>query len=457
MKCWQTARRAGWGENEPLDVGLGTTLKAERRTLKPKARRLSAPFARAWGRWLAFVLLLTGSVRAQEAVRLSLASAEAAEARRRAAATLGYYNLKLGPTAWRLGASLGTEWSDNIRLEGQNPKSDFLFRPEMTARMLWPISDKNSINLSLGAGYTAYASYSEYNRFYVRPGSELSFDFYVGDFWINVHDRFSILEDSYLDPTVVGSADYSRLENAAGVTALWDLNKILLRAGYDHLNYLSLRDDTGSQPDGRSDMTSLSAGYAPAAGLLFGVEVGGGLIHYEAGPRQGFEDASQWNAGVFTDTQISEYIRLRGSVGYVVFSPEPLPAAPDLDEFSGLYCQLALIHRLNEYVTYTLSGGRNVSFTFYGGTIDLYQARLAANWRLLHKISLNTSLDYEHGEYLTFGSEKFDRVGPAFTLGRGITEKLSASLGYRLYWRNSNVPNRDYTVNVVSLRLVYAF
>ncbi len=148
MKCWQTARRAGWGENEPLDVGLGTTLKAERRTLKPKARRLSAPFARAWGRWLALFLLLTGSVRAQEAVRLSLASAEAAEARRRAAATLGYYNLKLGPTAWRLGASLGTEWSDNIRLEGQNPKSDFLFRPEMTARMLWPISDKNSINLS---------------------------------------------------------------------------------------------------------------------------------------------------------------------------------------------------------------------------------------------------------------------------------------------------------------------
>ncbi len=184
---------------------------------------------------------------------------------------------------------------------------------------------------------------------------------------------------------MVGSADYSRLENAAGVTALWDLNKILLRAGYDHLNYLSLRDDTGSQPDGRSDMTSLSAGYAPAAGLLFGVEVGGGLIHYEAGRQQGFEDASQWNAGVFTDTQISEYIRLRGSVGYVLFSPDPLPTAPDLDEFSGLYCQLALIHRLNEYVTYTLSGGRNVSFTFYGGTIDLYQARLAANWRCCTK------------------------------------------------------------------------
>lgn len=388
---------------------------------------------------------------------MSLASAEAAEARRRAAATLGYYNLKLGPTAWRFGASLGTEWSDNIRLEDQNPKSDFLFRPEMTARMLWPISDKNSINLSLGAGYTAYASYSEYNRFYVRPGSELSFDFYVGDFWINVHDRFSILEDNYLDPTVVGSADYSRLENAAGLTALWDLNKILLRAGYDHLNYSSLSDDTGGQPDGHSDVVSLSAGYAPAAGLLFGVDLGGGLIHYEAGRYQGFEDASQWNVGLFADAQISQYIRMRGSVGYVVFSPEPVPAAPDLDEFSGIYSQMALIHRLNEYVTYTLSGGRNVSFTFYGGTIDLYYARLAANWHLFHKISLNTSLDYEHGEYLTYRSEKFDRVGPAITFGRSLTEKLSASLGYRFYWRDSNFPNRDYTVNVVSLRLAYAF
>ena len=64
--------------------------------------------ARAWLVLAAAALSLPG--RAQESVRMSLAGAQAAEARRKAAATVDYYNLKLGPTAWRFGTGLGT-WS----------------------------------------------------------------------------------------------------------------------------------------------------------------------------------------------------------------------------------------------------------------------------------------------------------------------------------------------------------
>jgi hypothetical protein len=56
--------------------------------------------------WKGVALLLLGLVTAaqgQEAVRMSIASAEAAEARRQAATTVGYYNLKLGPTAVVIG------------------------------------------------------------------------------------------------------------------------------------------------------------------------------------------------------------------------------------------------------------------------------------------------------------------------------------------------------------------
>src|SRR6185503_5731717 len=49
---------------------------------------------------LLFLISLAMAARGQEAVRMSMASAEAAEARRKAASMPGFYNLKLGPTAW---------------------------------------------------------------------------------------------------------------------------------------------------------------------------------------------------------------------------------------------------------------------------------------------------------------------------------------------------------------------
>ena len=83
----------------------------------------------------ASALLLVTAARGQEAVRMSLASAEAAAARRRAASTVGYYNLKLGPTAWNFGAGLGVDYNSNVNYTESNPEGDFIFRPEIRTRM----------------------------------------------------------------------------------------------------------------------------------------------------------------------------------------------------------------------------------------------------------------------------------------------------------------------------------
>src|SRR5262249_40277319 len=158
-----------------------------------------------------------------------------------------------GPTAWRFESGLGLEASDNIRLETLDPKADVIFRPEISARMTYAVSAGNNINLALGAGYSAYAQHSEFNRWFVTPGTELSFDVYADDFWLNSHDRLSIQENSYQDPTVVGVANYAQLQNAAGVTTTWDLNKMAVQIGYDHVNYVELSGNapTAQGTDGR--------------------------------------------------------------------------------------------------------------------------------------------------------------------------------------------------------------
>jgi hypothetical protein len=399
-----------------------------------------------------------GTVRlqAQESIRMSLTGAEAAEARRRAQTTPGYYDLNLGMTWWRFDAGLGMEYNDNVYYRPDR-RADFIFKPRAATEFFWPITEQNSMNLKLDGGYSAYVEHSNLNRFFIR-GSEFAFDLYVGNLWLNVHDRFSITEDVYLDPTAVGQGDLSRFENAAGISALWDLNKVMVRAGYDHLNYISISGgENRRRPDGQNDVFFANVGYELRPRMMLGVEAGLGLVSYEETGNVIFTEAVQWNTGLFFEAPVSEYMKLELGAGYTVFDPELRPGATLDDDLEGIYARATVRHRVNEHVTYSLSGGRNISFTFYGGTIDLYFARLQANWRLLRKVTLVTSFDYDGGTQYDYGVEEFNRYGGGISAWRGITEKLRAGVGYRIYVRDSDVARRNYTVNIASLDLNYRF
>jgi uncharacterized protein (PEP-CTERM system associated) len=122
-----------------------------------------------------------------------------------------------------------------------------------------------------------------------------------------------------------------------------------------------------------------------------------------------------------------------------------------------MYLQVSAAHRLNQYLDYTLAAGRNLNFTFYGGTVDLTSASVALNWRILHEINLTTSFEFEHGSQFGSASETFNRYGPGLSLSRAVVRKLVASFAYRFYSRDSNLPNRDYIVNIASVDLRYQF
>jgi hypothetical protein len=401
------------------------------------------------------LLGLEGMCLGQEAVRMSMASAEAAAAQRKAASTIGYYNLMLGPTAWNFAAGLEVDYNSNVNNTQYNPEGDFIFRPQINTRMLWPVTDKNSINLALGAGYSAYVNNQQLDQLFLTPGTGLSYDLYVGDFWINLHDRISITENSYQDPTVTGTGEYSQLQNALGTSVVWDLNKVMLKFGYDHVNYVSIPTNRG-QPDGVSEVASLSAGYALKPQMLVGLELGGGLLNYE-GYKLTYSNARQWNVGGFYDSPISQYMHLTLHAGYTVFNPQNSTFAIQGTYFDGMYAQLDLTHRLNEFISYGLSGGRMINLAFYGGTVDEYYARLGATWFILRQISLGTSFSYENGSQLSGQPQTWERYGFGLNVGRGITSKLSTSLGYQFYVRQSDLAGQSYNLSVVSLNFNYRF
>jgi len=398
---------------------------------------------------------------AQETLRASIAGADAAAARRKAVTTTGYYNLKLGDAAWRFGAGLGITFTDNAHLagtgagggSGSGSGGDLIFSPSLITSLLWPISEKNSLNVSVNAGYSYYTVNNSLSRFFITPGTEISFDVYVGDFSFNFYDRPSLTQNAYEDPSVAGGGDTAQFQNTAGIIGQWELNKASASFGYSHNNHFALGSQTANN-SGSSDTVSISFGAKVRPEIKAGVELGGGFIENSGTVSS---SARQWNAGGFLQYSASTYLNFRLNGGYTVYSPDQAASASASQDQGSTYVDLAVSHIVNKYLSYTLGGGRGVTLSLVGQPYESYHANLGINWRVLRNITLNTPFAYTLGTDSYGGGSSFSQYQIGITLGRELMKKLSGSLGYNWIMRDSEGDTGDYTVNTVSLNFSYQF
>jgi len=387
----------------------------------------------------------------QEAVRASLAGEAAAAAKHQAATTIGYYNLKLGDLRLRLTSGVDVEANDNVNLAEHGAQSDVILRPQFNSSFDYPLTEHNALNLTLGAGYSAYLRYGSLNRFFVTPGSALAFDVYVGDWVINLHDRFSVSQEAYQNPAAAGSGNIGTFDNSSGVSATWDLNDLIVTGGYD---YLLRRSTTSgfSQQDANTHAWYLSGGIRPNSSSVLRVDLGTSLID-----RQTQSDGVQYNAGLSYQATVSEYISAHAAAGYTIYSLDNSGIAGGGKDVRGMYGSLGVQHRLNRIVSYSLDAGRDIQIGLFSDILDLYFVRLQSNWKLIRKFSLTTNLSYERGKESGGSGDKITRYGAGISLGRSITKKLSASLSYDFLDRESELPRRGYHQNRVMLHGDYAF
>ena len=394
---------------------------------------------------------------------MSLAGNVAAESRRQAASSIGYYNLLSGPVAWRFSTSLAMDYEDNVNLQSQNKEGDLIIRPNLNTQMHWPITQKNSLDTSLGVGYSFYVRRSDMDQFYVTPGSGLSFDIYAGNCVINLHDRVSVTQSAYQNPTVTGSQSFAQLDNSAGVSTTWDMNKLVAQLGYDHATDTSI-GSSRQVADTASDNWFANAGLHLLPQLTAGLEGGLGLISYsQSQSAQTQPDALQWNAGAFCQAQISQHISGQLDAGYTVYTPSATAAFPNIASSSGFYFQFSLTHQINQFISYSLSAGRSTESSVFGQPYTLSFARLQPDWKLFKKYTLSTPLFWQKGSQLANqiynqgGSGNYTQFGAGLNIGRALTQKLSSSLAYQYIRENSTQSGPTYTANIVSLNLSYQF
>jgi hypothetical protein len=413
-----------------------------------------------WANRLGFALLLcpllgTPRALAQDAVRPSLAGEEAAEARRQDIEHIPY-NLMTGAIKYRISATLGFEYNDNINLSENNPEGDFIIHPQVTINALWPVTQLNTLRLDIGLGYAFYLDHSDQDTTGVllAPGSQLALDIFVGDFRINFHDRFSLQQDPISELQVSNVIDYGRFENSAGVSILWDLNKAVATLGYDHYLYVSTNSDFDYlNRNAEALVGSLAFALTNTTGL--GLESSFVHTYYD---QNVLNDSNAVTVGAFLETQLTNYMKIRVAGGYQTIDFDNTGSVFDSKDADDYYANILISHRLNAYITQTLAAGHESQLGVNSNFITLNYIRHTVTWNIIRNTLLSTEVFFEDAnDSGGFIDEHLHRYGGAITIGYQLTPHVTLGLRYQFTEKDSDVPFRDYTQNRISFDGTYSF
>jgi hypothetical protein len=422
-----------------------------------RSRRISvALIASICGACLfASLTLCSSRAFAQEGLRNSLAGDAATEARRRHAEQMPF-TFKVRDLRVLVTPSLGVDYNDNISISDGNQQSDVVVSPSLRLIASYPVTAQNLLSLNVGVGYQKYLEHGEHDTWFLQSGTELAFDISIKDFWINLHDRVSYIQDSEMEPTLVGTADYATINNTAGVSVTWDLNDATLQGGYDHANVISMSEAFNSR-DSATESFLARAGFEFNSKITAGVE---GTASFTTYDQAILNKNSSYSGGVYADWHPSRYFQVRPRVGYTIAQFDRTSSTIETSDLNSWYANLSISHQATDAITWSLSAGHEVRLGIQSDAVEAWNVRPGIQWNIIKNLALSTYFSYEHGEQgvgnITGNlTETYDWLGAGFNASYPIMKKLSLALNYRLTLRTSNTATRDYTQNVLGMVLTY--
>ena len=259
------------------------------------------------------MLLAAGLASAQESLRSSLAGDAAAEAARQQAASESF-TYRSGDFRLLVSPSAEVDWNDNVNLSKTDAESDYILEPSLQLTGSYPLTQRNVLSLSVGVGYNDYLQHSTNSSMVITSGSQLSFDMFVKDFHINLHDFLSMTDDASSEPAVAGTASYGTFMNTAGLATTWDLNDVVLTLGYDHQNSLSVFGQF-SYMDHSSELPLARAGLRLREDLTVGVE---GTASFTTYDQAVLNNNESYSIGAYADWEPGTYFHVQPRAGYTI-------------------------------------------------------------------------------------------------------------------------------------------
>jgi hypothetical protein len=392
---------------------------------------------------------------AQQTPGESLGNSAALEDRRRQLEDQPY-TVKYGDFKLLAATALGVAWNDNINLSHNNALSDYIFSPELRLDASYPLTRRNMIRFNVGVGYDAYVQHNEFSGVRLTTGSELNFDVYIKDFWINLHDRFSYTLDTANHPDVADTGLYGGLNNAAGLSGTWDLEDVILTLGYDHHNFIpssSQFDYTGLA----AELVSAQAGFHFNPDLTAGTE---GSVAFTRYNQPVLNNNTGYSAGVYADWRPGSYFDVKPRAGYTFYDFTQSSRVIPAQDQSTWYAELELAHSLSDAWSYSLSAGHELRLGIQTDVVKAWYVRPRVDWAFRQGWSLGAFYSYENGtqgnaDVLGVSDEHYQWNSLGLGLTHNLTSKLLLDLSYRLTFRSSNLAPREYTQNLVGLVMIY--
>ena len=374
----------------------------------------------------------------------------------------------LGPVQMRFGAFSGVELNDNISLVETNPLSDVLLKGGVLAGLAWPATTQSELRFGLKIGYVHYFEHSQNDHPEVAPDSALSWQVMFKDGSVTFFDQFSYLQDVINEGALSGVTTFSRFDNTVGARVNWQPKQWLIEAGYSHNDFFS--DSAELQYlDRSSEFFFFRLGWRFAENTQGGLEASASLTHY----REAIQ-SDNWSisVGPYLEWQITQNLRgaLRGGPTFYEF--ESSGQSSQGSELNSYYVGLDVTHQLTDFLSQRLIGQRDVRLGLNQGSdyLEQFSMNYTLSLALTRHTDLGLNFTYEHGTqpfevpiqlpsgvFILRYSETFDRfgVGPSFSWR--ATDKLSTSIGYYYWLRDSNLPDRGYTQNSLFFNVSYTF
>ena len=390
-----------------------------------------------------------------------LAAEAAAQALKRQIAA-EEYNLKWGPVRFQTEAALGLGYTDNVFYSDRNRSEDLLVNPQIDLKASWPITELNTLKLALGLGYEWYLNNTELNsdRPLINPNTELAFNVFVGDFRIKLREKFSYEESLFYNS--VGASErffnfsnvgeFSRWNNLAGLEVVWNLNKVILSAGYDHENFAAVTTDF-EYMDRASEWFTTSAAFRLGDKVQAGLEGQASLHDYER--ETTLNDNLRGRGGPFIELTTEEKISLRVGGGYETAHFDA--GAADNNDFEEYYAY-ASVQQETRLFTHALAAGREHQLGDNANNLRLTRVRYSISSPVVRHVDLGGNLSVNFAD--EFGGaykEEFTyyRAGVGFSYH--FHKHWRTGLGYDFFLKESDLPLRDFYRNRITWEVAFSY
>jgi len=375
------------------------------------------------------------------------------------------YNLKVGNLRAALAATFEAEYNDNLTQVSTGRISDLILRPGVDTHFNWPLSDFNSLDLDLAAGWHFYLNHPEVdsNRNFldISPGSQIAFKCAAGDFNFKLYDQFQYLiepdDARFFDSSTAGivsnAISLSRLENRAGASGLWDLDNLKIYGGY------ACDDVSAEKPEFKSlDRVAQTVYLSPMAQLAPGFAAG--LL--SACGRNDYAQSFQNNGRMFSlgpkaAWQLTENTAASADACWQRMDFDRNGMNGDASGVNTVNGHLKIRQQLNDCFSHSILAGRDSQLGTVTNAATVDSCYYAPEYRLSRKLLLKGKFGYEQVRETGPLGEACDRR--VFGIGGdySFSDKLNLRLNYLRTNQQSDLADRSFGQNQIILSVVDNF